>query len=233
MQTTEFLLKQNGSVTRRRMVEEEIQISEEVLLAMAGNFHRVCRDAFIVAGSSAHLAITEKSTFVTVGVPIINLKAPFKTQNESVTPAFDSKNEPIMSIQWSSTVFGSMRLVMLIELNHSPTYQKWNYANAWLVAFDPSKRAYRLPLPNVHNDCRMCLGDFSASNVTVSECVAAVLAQFESSPWNADLWGDNRAKTAALFSFKPTNSGFDQIPPDSHWDEFCDKVAFGPLKYVL
>lgn len=231
-QTTEFILKPTGEVVRRRIAEESLTITEEMVSAMAGNFHRVHRNVFEVPGwGMAHLAINEKQAFITVHLERLVLKCPFKTMNELLVPHFTSTTDPVMALEWHAAE--GMRLLLLLEVQVADNRQKY-VPNAWLVAADGSNRTFRLPLPNIYDDCRMCLGDNNRYYDSLAKCASGMLEIIAQSSWNADLWKDIGI-TQRFFQFKPTNSGFDVWEPnfESGWQEGCIKVALNHAKYLV
>ncbi len=230
MQKTEFIIGQNGSVVRRRISEDEIQVSDEAILSMSAGFARGIKNAIeIPEWGLVHLNADQKSVFANLLLKKIPLRAPFRTVGDKIVPNFDSTSDPVMSLQWTPPPGCQLLLLMEIQ-NHSGTQV---VSTVWLMACDTYKRTYRLPLPNVHDDCHMCLGDWQNHFATVYDAIMGVLEQFDKSSWNADLW-KAREKTQKFFQFKPTNQGFEVLQPEfPHWSEGCEKVAINPQKYIL
>jgi hypothetical protein len=102
----------------------------------------------------------------------------------------------------------------------------------WLFACDQEQRGYRLPLPNLHDDCRICTGAFDGDQATALECVQASLAQFHRSKWNADLLraGETAQK---FFRFQPTADTFTTLPIQGEWTQHCEKVATALYERVV
>jgi hypothetical protein len=103
----------------------------------------------------------------------------------------------------------------------------------WLFACDVDKRGYRLPLPNLHDDCRICTGAFDGDQETAFDCVKASLEQFNKSKWNADLMRTSE-QSKQFFRFKPTRDGFETLPIQSdNWTMLCEKVGSALIERVI
>ncbi len=95
----------------------------------------------------------------------------------------------------------------------------------WLFACDADQRGYRLPLPNLHDDCLICTGNFDDRYGSGAECVTASLEQFRKSKWNADLMRTIE-RSQKFFRFAPTNETFTTLPLEAaDWTTLCDKVS--------
>ena len=97
----------------------------------------------------------------------------------------------------------------------------------WLLACDADHRGYRLPLPNLYEDCKLCTGQFDASYGSGAECVTASLEQFRKSKWNADLMRTVE-RSQKFFRFAPTNETFTTLPIEAEF-----KAIAATLDYSL
>jgi len=103
----------------------------------------------------------------------------------------------------------------------------------WLFASDGDKRGYRLPLPNLHDECRICTGAFEGDQETAFECVRASLEQFGKSKWNSDLMRTSE-QSQKFFRFKPTKETFETLPIQAdNWTVLCDKVGSALMERVV
>jgi hypothetical protein len=95
----------------------------------------------------------------------------------------------------------------------------------WLFACDGHHRSYRLPLPNLHDDCLLCTGSFADEYPSAAEGITASLEQFRKSKWNADLMR-TAEQSQKFFRFQPTNETFTTLPIEAaDWTTLCDKVS--------
>jgi hypothetical protein len=103
----------------------------------------------------------------------------------------------------------------------------------WLFAFSQSNRGYRLPLPNLHDDCRICTGSFPDHYPTGAEAVLASLEQFRKSKWNADLMR-TAEESQKFFRFQATNETFATLPIEAaDWTSLCEKVSTDLMEEVV
>ena len=114
----------------------------------------------------------------------------------------------------------------------------------YLAAFDldQSRRPgnYILPLPNIYNDAKVCMGERwktgSEGQITQAhrdtrstlDRHGFAMKLFDASSWNADLLDEDRAsKATGLFRFSGDGK---QISASNDWTQFCARVgndAFG------
>lgn len=104
----------------------------------------------------------------------------------------------------------NMRMFFTSTIKKSGGSYVW--AQSCLVCKAPKRREiFRPPLPNIHSDSKLCMGNlYSSTGPCLADVFTHSLAHLESSKWNSDamqgLTGDH---IRALYSFK-----FDkQIPP--------------------
>jgi hypothetical protein len=103
----------------------------------------------------------------------------------------------------------------------------------WLFACDQDHRGFRLPLPNLHDDCRICTGNFEDRYDTGGEAVLASLEQFRKSKWNADLMRTVE-RSQKFFRFQPTNETFHTLPIEAaDWTALCDKVSTDIMERIV
>lgn len=95
----------------------------------------------------------------------------------------------------------------------------WNY----LVATRKGdKKFYRLPLNNIFEDARICMGDtYALQGATLLERFENALKFFEAAPWNTHI-GTIHEHMQALFSF---NLKGEQIPIPEDWHTRCQAVS--------
>jgi hypothetical protein len=103
----------------------------------------------------------------------------------------------------------------------------------WLFAFNQDHNGYRLPLPNLHDDCSICTGQFESSYNTVQAGLIASLEQFNQSKWNSDLMRTSD-QSQQFFRFRPTNETFETLPiAVADWTTLCEKVSTAILDRVI
>lgn len=228
METTEIILKENGTLTERTIKERDLDAGQSVLDALTEEVTRTIRSVFLVPEwGMAHANVGIYDTIWTVPIDRIPLHARFKLINGVLVPMFASSNELEMPLIWKAPK--DVRLVFVIQTE--PDGQVMVSGN-YLLACDKENRFYRLPLPNLHDDCRICTGDFETHYDTAFQSVIASLEQFNKSKWNADLMRTIE-QSQKFFRFRPTNETFETLPVQDNWTTLCEKVSTAITERII
>jgi len=225
MATTQYVFQPDGKLFREDITRREIGITPQIARAMSGD---VSARANAIAQHErwGQFNVQVESTgdcWWTALLPRLTIKCPWRMDGGKWTPNLNNPEDPIQALDWIPP--DDMRLVFLMPVKWSPgNCIAEKVGHTYLFAFDNQGATWRLPLGNLYDECRICLGQERFAAASHMQCVAAALEQFANSQWNADLWR-TQAQTKALFSFLPKDSGFDQIPPERHWTSYCSKVG--------
>jgi hypothetical protein len=230
MQTTEIILRDNGTLTERVIRERNLNAEELVLESLTDGVNRPLRNVFTLPNwGLVHANVGRNDTLWTVGLNRIPLHAHFRLINQVLVPAFASPTDVEMPLVWQPP--SSMRLAFVVRTEFEATTVR--VCGNWLFACDADNRGYRLPLPNLHDDCLLCTGGFAEHYPSGQEGVAASLEQFRKSKWNADLMRTVE-QSQQMFRFQPTNDTFETLPPAvPDWTTLCDKVSTDILGRVI
>lgn len=151
--------------------------------------------------------------------------------NGVLVPMFASNTDPEMPLVWKAPK--NVRLVFVIRTALSEEGDGTEISTNYLIAYNEEKNGFRLPLPNLHDDCMVCMGEFEHTHKTAQECVLASLEQFNKSKWNADLMRTVE-KSQKFFRFQPTNESFETLAIESaDWTSLCDKVGMAFMERVV
>lgn len=165
----------------------------------------------------------------TVVINRIPLHARFRLSNNVLVPAFASNTDVELPLIWHAPK--EVRLAFAVRTEAEGDCVR--VCGNWLFACDGDNRGYRLPLPNLHDDCLICTGNFAEHHATGQECVTASLEQFRKSKWNADLMRTIE-KSQQFFRFQPTNDTFETLPiAVTDWTSLCDKVSTHIMERVI
>jgi len=222
MQTTEIILKENGTLTERVIRERDLDAGQAVLDALTEGVTRTLRNVLPVPGwGVAHASVGLHDTIWSVPIDRIPLHARFRLINGVLVPAFGSATDLELPLTWRAPA--EVRLVFAVRTECSEGCAR--IAANWLMAFDSNRRGYRLPLPNLHDDCLICTGGFPDRHDSCAGCLAASLEQFSMSRWNADLMRTIE-RSQQFFRFQPTDESFTTLPIGAtDWTTLCDKVS--------
>jgi hypothetical protein len=230
METTEIILHNDGSLTERVIRQRKLQAEQSVLDALTDGVIRNIRNVLTIPDwGNAHASVGVSDTLWSVAIDRIPLNARFRLINNVLVPAFASTTDIEMPLEWRAPKEVRLAFVVRTDIEADCIRITGN----WLFACDADKRGYRLPLPNLHDHCLICTGNFDDLHNTESECVIASLEQFRKSKWNADLMRTVE-KSQQFFRFKPTNETFETLPigvPD--WTTLCDKVSTDIMERVI
>lgn len=230
MEHIEFILRENGTLTERTIQERDLQAEDDVLAALTAEVVRPQRNVVAVPGwGRVHASVGGADTFWSVPISRLPLKARFKLFNGVLLPMFASDSELEMPLEWSAPA--TVRLVFVVgtEMAEDLVVITGN----WLFALSAQGHGYRLPLPNLHDDCRLCTGQFEETYATAQAAITASLEQFTRSKWNADLMRTVE-QSQKFFRFRPTNDTFVTLPIEAaDWTVLCNKVATAVLERVL
>lgn len=220
---TEHVVREDGRCIRRVTTESEIQIANDVLAQLsAGTWHKVINAWHIKGYGNVGLATRSNQCYWTVPLQRLIMKAPFKMINGAMVPLFTSSTDPVLSLEWKPA--GDIRLFIT---QHTVPDPAGNHAvgNTYLFAVDKRGNYWKLPLPNLYDDCRVCMGSNGiAYGANAQELFLQLIMNFEESRWNADLW-KTVEQTQNLFRFEPKNEGFVTLPPTASWTQLSVKVS--------
>jgi hypothetical protein len=230
MQTTEIILRDNGTLTERVIRERNLNAEQSVLEALTEGVNRVARNVMTLPDwGMVSASVGLNNTLWTVAIDRIPLNARFRLINNILVPAFASATDIEMPLVWRAPKEVRLAFVVRTELEETCIRVTGN----WLFACDADKRGYRLPLPNLHDDCLICTGNFDDRYPTSQECIAASLEQFRKSKWNADLMRTIE-RSQQFFRFNPTDETFETLPVAvTDWTTLCDKVSTDIMERVV
>ena len=230
METTEIILRENGNLTERIVRERDLSTGPAVLDALTGSVTRTLRNVLSLPDwGAAHASVGLDDTLWTVRIDRVPLHARFRLVNNVLVPAFASGTDIELPLVWHAPKEVRLAFVVRTELEETAT----RICGNWLFACDADGRGYRLPLPNLHDDCLICTGNFTDLHASGAECVAASLEQFRKSKWNADLMRTIE-RSQKFFRFQPANEAFTTLPIEAaDWTSLCDKVSTDIMERVI
>jgi hypothetical protein len=230
METTEFIIRENGTIIERIIRERKLDAELSVLNALTEEVTRSINNVFSIPDwGTVHANVGLYDTVWSVPINHLPLNARFRLVNGVLVPAFASTTDIEMPLVWQ--VPKEVHLFFAVQTDSSDNGAA--IQGNWLFACDKENRGYRLPLPNLHDDCRLCTGEFNDQYNSGYESVAASLEQFRKSKWNADLMRTIE-QSQKFFRFEPTNEAFNTLPIEAKdWTSLCDKVSTAILERVV
>ena len=230
METTEIILRDNGTLTQRIIRERNLDAEQAVLDALTDGVTRNVRNALSLPDwGLVHASVGLNDTIWSVAIDQVPLHARFRLVNGVLVPVFASATEIEMPLVWRAPKEMRPAFVVRTESEEGGV----RICGNWLFACDVDHRGYRLPLPNLHDDCLICTGSFPDHYTSGAEALAASLEQFRKSKWNADLMRTVE-RSQQFFRFQPTNDTFETLPVEvADWTTLCDKVSTDIMERVI
>src|SRR5580704_5001990 len=157
MEKTEFIIRDNGTITERTITERDIKAEGDVLDALTSDVTRSHRNVMPIPGwGIAHANVGLADTIWSVPIDRIPLKARFRVINDVLVPMFASQTDLEMPVIWKSPKEVRLVFAACTELSDNCVTVNGN----WLFALSKDDNGYRLPLPNLHDECSICTGEF-------------------------------------------------------------------------
>jgi hypothetical protein len=230
MEKKEWLIREDGTILERLVRERELEAEHSIIDTLTTEVVRSARNVIQLPDwGSAHANIGPGDILWSVPIQRIPLKAKFRLVNQALVPMFGSTSDLEMPMVWEAPP--EIRLVFVVRTECSEEYA--TIGGNWLFAFGQNRNAYRLPLPNLYDDCSICMGEFAQQYDTASECLTASLQQFNKSQWNSDLMPATE-KSQKFFRFKPTDETFETLPVDAgDWTSLCAKVSTAVMDRII
>jgi hypothetical protein len=230
MEKIEIILRDNGTLTERTIQERDLKAEGDVLDALTADVTRKQRNVMTIPDwGIAHANVGLNDTIWSVPIDRLPLKARFRLINGVLVPMFASTTDLEMPLVWRAP--REVRLVFVIRTELLDA--QVSILGNWLFAMNHDNNGYRLPLPNLHDECTICTGEFESSYDSAQAAVVASLKQFDQSKWNSDLMR-TVAQSQKFFRFQPTNETFTTLPIEAKdWTTLCEKMSSAILDRVI
>lgn len=219
-------------------------ISEAMARQFAGDASFIMRNVFEAnlkgfPAFRSHLISTQASRTVVTRLPFIRLNCHFELMKDGMlSPKFFHRNQPEKekfiksSLQWSPPEDMILMFACPLIGFNNPRITSSD-SKPYLIAYNPQKQAWVLPLPNLYEDCSVCNGQFDGNGTSYQMAFEKCLQQFLLSDWNTDLINSTNAVYAQrMFRFVPASGETEQMnwhddkAGDARsWQKFCTKVG--------
>ena len=171
MEHTEIIIRDNGTLTERIIRERDLSAEADVLEAMTADVTRTIRNAMPIPGWGLAANVGLSDTIWSVPIDRIPLKARFRVTNGVLVPMFASLTDLEMPMVWQAPKDVRLVFVVRTEVSEGCVVVGGN----WLFACNKDNNGFRLPLPNLHDECTLCTGQFESSYASAQAGVSASL----------------------------------------------------------
>jgi hypothetical protein len=233
MKTNRYIrLNEDGSSCIVHETIDEVSVTDDIVKELSSEVKRTADSVASIDKIPVSILITNSSKYMMMKLPSIRLDTLFNATTEGcIVPTFiaqsSAMNDDINAApMWTPPQDMRLMFCSCIEINgdglfFAPARQQW------LIAYDKEKRAYRLPLPNVFDDCSICMGEYTSWGDSMIESFSCAYTQFKKSSWNADLLDAARAaKSKYMFRFKVAGENIEQLPYIAeNWTDLSEKIA--------
>lgn len=234
------VIDEEGSIFKERIIRTKVSINEDDCISELSKGRNTkipnimeLPDKTIVGAAVS--ASCDEIVF-TAEITELVLLTTYNLHEGIMTPTFYSKPEPnipSLPIVWNvnQATGGTLRLFLLVGIKKSSYGDGFMAEDHRLVSASEDGRLWRMPLPNVHTDCRVCTGKYESVSRTATGALIKALSQFKNSSWNSDLLA-SPAKTKSFFRFKPVEDRFDTIVTESEPMKLCECVSAPELENI-
>lgn len=189
---------------------------EQTLGRFFGSQRRLMRNAFDLAGDSVDVAAGIDGALCSVLLKRLTLDTCFSQVGDFLVPTFE-RGGMRLKLDWEAPSDMQLRFAALC-------HPSWTATECFLFARGPQPGFVKLPLPNIYDDGRVCMGDEVRGTIrgdTLAACFKAALESFRSTSWNTDL-NNHGASVRALFRWKSDRT---PVPAPADWRRFCQTVS--------
>lgn len=174
--------------------------------------------------------VSKNSLYATVRLPALKIVSTYLVgQGGLLLPTFGRGGDR-MSAVWVKPTDIDLEIVMLISAAYRPA-EGWYHGMLWLFGMDKSATTWRLPLPNLYDDGRICTGNNSTHQPTLIGLLEVTLAAFANSPWNTDFY-NTTTESPKFFRFKADKKDLVTQPIDGDWKKLSRKVGTSLSRYI-
>lgn len=241
LDTTLVCLGTDGRLFKLPLKATEVMVNEDAVLAGLRDGQRLrLRDMLLINRQPVGLMVkADKTEYVqvhaTIPMPELVFNTNFVIKDEVLNPVFAKPNPglPLFNVKWDARLAcsGKVKIWLLVQVGHESGDGLHHIQDCYLAATSSSNRVYRLPLGNIYDTGKVCMGQFERSHGTLVEALQAAFDQFTASPWNSDLVKSTE-KINKFFRFKAANDGFETLPVDGQWNNLCERISSPELDFL-
>lgn len=198
----EIILKSDGNAVLRTITEQPCAIVNELVEGLSNNAIRSLPGIFQTPTERVGVVLTRNEILLGCRLSHLELSMNWFLSNGLLLPRpcanGDKGSGTVMKMKWEPHNGLNLMFVAVIHPGMEIENRK-----CFLLAFNSSKANYQLPLPNLYDDCSVCMGEFNSHGTSYLECFQKALTQFRNATWNTDLTdGEKLKKLETLIRFK-------------------------------
>jgi len=199
---------ENGTFERVEVYRSPLSSVDSVLKTLAQDIPVFVKDLFVIPpGRNVHIAFSSKLMTLVTELPSLRIntfwtlvKPEDKKKKGYFTPAFHNRNNNTaiqLAPEWKPPA--NMKVFFCNHFDQSAQDGVFRHSRASLVAIKTddvkNRNHYKLPITNLYENCKLCLGSVSVGALITSAVILKPFADqmqlavdlFNSSTWNSDL----------------------------------------------
>lgn len=231
-------IREDGIAEHVQEILTPREITGEFLDLLGSKSRRRITNVFRNGGSPVGIVVCGMETYAYKYASSLSLNTQYKiNKDKTLTPVFlhrdekdseEGKRYPSFVGKWLvPSDMSLMYAAQIVDVDSMAPSTSYDH-KCFLIAWDGAGRAFRLPLPNLFDNCDMCTGKFDGMGDSIEMAFDKACNQMEKSEWNNDLLDAGRLTGAeAMFRFKTSeaNGEMECIPFEGDWKKHCPKVA--------
>ena len=229
----QFIMLTPDGLARVAVKVDRVGDIDPFIRQLAADTPVVVPRAFVLGDKPVHMAVSQRNLTLFTRLDHFNITTTYATHSRGVvTPAFAAPTPGAVTLtcKWVAPANMALWFVALFDVNATPRCVYSRSSLAVACTEERHKGVFRLPLPNIYENGRLCLGrnepatvqpDASDPMFTVFERAAGV---FNRSSWNSDLLHTaNAPARARTFQFSLANN--ESVNVDPAWPTFFDRIS--------
>lgn len=228
-----IISEDSGQFERLEIKRSPLTGVDSLLKQLAQEIPTFIPKMFMIPAGPVHFSFSSKMLTLAVLLPTIRLltlwsvvRPPDKRQKAYLIPVFQGADTLRLAPVWTPP--SNMRVFFCnhMQANGSGVYL---HTHAALVAIrtddKDDRKCYKLPLPNMYENCKLCMGGTPTQELQspemlkrpIADQMQAAVDSFNRSTWNGDLLSHNRIETVeAMFQFSAEDN-VTQVNPMKDW----------------
>jgi hypothetical protein len=226
---SEFVIESSGNITRRDIAETHIAIADELISSLTDKQIIKVKGIMDIPGYGiVDMSMQGNTFYYSMPIKKLTVRTDYKMLDGIFVPSLGERGQTL-TMTWK--LLDRMTGKLMVSMNKDENCVVIH--KMWMPIYDDKGRIYRIPIPNLYGDTEVCHGNQHLVSESHQRLLLESIKVFENSEWNTDLIEARSAQIQSFFKFKPTNEGFDQIPPAGKWEEYCQKVAPKITDYLV
>jgi len=159
-------------------------------------------------------------------IPYIKIRTFFKVvkSESALVPTWIKKDDAIdMELSWPPLQRMGLLFVAIVSPESSAGFRS---QHCYLAATSmKSKGFFRIPIPNIHEDARVCMGNAVSSGPSIIDTFSNAAENFQKSQWNMDLMHIHGEQTVAKYFSFNIKTQRPKVDEKSDWEKDFPKVS--------